>query len=209
MKILLKSYKTLFVAFAAFVVVGCASNVRTKVSTFISPSASLTGASVMVKPFDASQTGALEFKFYKDILENKLKAEGFSINNANPSHIALLGYNVTRKEADGYRTGTVVFGSSFGYSNFHRNRGLVFAQRIENRHNYERLVKLTITKATPTSEAEIDNAGNIIEISARSVGSCESLPSVFEPMLDGIFKNLSRPNGSIVTVKTPSKEGGC
>jgi|GEM_PF-1577285 len=201
----------LLLTFGMLVITGCASNVRTKINTFIAPSAPIGTGSIAVVPFDDGMIGSLEFGFYRDQLEQKLVTAGYRINNENPDYLAQLAFSVSQKEVGSTRFGTVVFGGGFGFSHFYNRNNLIFTQQVEDRFEFERLVRMTIIKNQDTPAANntaIADSPNLLEITARSLGRCENLTAVFEPMLRGIFQNLTRANGSVVTVKT-SAEAGC
>ncbi len=201
----------LLLMLGVLVVSGCSSNVRTKISTFIAPSAPIGAGSIAVVPFDESMVGSLEFGFYQNQLEQKLVSAGYRINNDNPDYLARLAFSVAQKEVGSTRFGTVVFGGGFGFSHFHNRNGLIFTQQTEDQFEFERLVRMTIVKNQSVNagkQVAVPDSPNLLEITARSLGRCEHLAAVFEPMLRGIFQNLARANGSVVTVKT-SADAGC
>lgn len=87
--------------FAAVLIVllaGCASSVRTKISTFHDSSVAVGAGTIRVEPLNDSLKGSLEFGYYKERLEEKLKQAGYSVQTGNTQYVARLDYNVSRRE---------------------------------------------------------------------------------------------------------------
>ncbi|MBU2984416.1 hypothetical protein KO528_03570 [Saccharophagus degradans] len=195
--------------FAAALIVllaGCASSVRTKISTFHDSSVAVGAGTIRVEPLNDSLKGSLEFGYYKERLEEKLKQAGYSVQTGNTQYVARLDYNVSRREAEQSPSSQIVVATGVGFHRRYSRTGLYFSDNFEKRFEFERLLVLVIADAGKLAAAKanpdaVDETINVLEITARSVGNCESLPIVYEEMLEAIFKDLKRPNGSMQTVK--------
>lgn len=187
-------------------VTGCSSSVRTKISTFHDTSVAVGAGTIRVEPLNENLKGSLEFGYYKERLEQKLTQAGYSVQSGKTQYVARLDYDVTRREAEQSPSSQVVVSTGIGFPRRYSRTGLYFSDSFEKRFEFERLLVLIIADAAKLAAAK-DNTGdveqtiNVLEVKARSVGNCESLPIVYEEMLEAIFKDLKRPNGSMQTVK--------
>lgn len=179
----------------------CSSSVRTKISTFRDSAVPVGAGTIKVEPLDTALKGSLEFKYYKEGLEAKLQQAGYTVQAGETQYVARLNYNVTRREAEQTQGTRIMVGT--GYAPRYSRTGLYFSDSFEKRFEFERMLVLVIADAAKAANVtEGDNGPvNVLEITARSVGNCESLPIVYEEMLSAIFQELSRPNGSMRTVK--------
>lgn len=201
----MRIFRTGLVLALVICICACSSSVRTKVSTFRDAGVPVGSGTIKVEPLDPGLKGSLEFKYYKEGLERKLSQVGYQIANGDTQYIAKLDYSVTRQEAENTKGSKIVVGTGVGFTPRYSRSGLYFSESFEKRFEFERMLVLVITdtealKAAEQTEAE-DKPVNILEVTARSVGNCESLPIVYEEMLSAIFQDLARPNGSMHTVK--------
>lgn len=184
----------------------CETVIRAKVETFRNSSNALPLGTVRIEPADASLDASLEFKHYRDKLAERLMQLGYDVVEAdNSEYIATLAYAVSRQEKD-RPSSRVVVGGHFGYYS-HYPRGSIFITDFNAKEfEYVRDVSLSLSESIAPSQTEISNtnsqvAKTIIEMRATSVGHCEHLTVVYDEMLEAIFSNMSRSNGSIDTVK--------
>ncbi len=186
---------------------GCASTLETRVSTFRDESAVIGQGTIKVVPDKSELTDSLEFGLYRQKLEQKLAALGYTPVEDNPRYIAQLGYWVEEREVpdDGPRTsiGTsigTVFGGRVGVGT-----GITLGGGRGTETEYYRVITIAIedNRSFPR-DGKARQANRLVEIRASSAGSCGNLPVVFDQMLDAVFTDFMRPSGSTVTVEVPA-----
>lgn len=177
----------------------CQSIVRTDIETFRANETALKAGRVLIVPMEKWQSSgdSLEFKFYRDKLAAKLQSLGLTpVNTGDAEYLAKLGYRVSRQEKDDPHS-RVLIGGHVGYGRFYPSTSLVLTDLNRERYEYVREVGL----ALETFENNAD-ASKLVQVKATSIGGCQHLTVVYDEMLDAIFKDLWRENGSVVNVKT-------
>jgi hypothetical protein len=175
----------------------CTASVRTTVTSY-SADAVLNKGAVYIVPGDESDAPAgLEFDHFSRELAARFELAGFqiadSIDSAN-YEVALI-YGVLRQEKDS-RRGHTHFHTSLAFSRSRFGSAIIFEPE-EDEFEYVRYVELHVIQASERDDSAMRS------IRAVSKGQCEHLGPVFGSMLDAIFKDLNRPDGSIVTITTP------
>lgn len=183
--------------------VSCASKVRTNITTFTNEKASFsTGTIGIVNASSGQGNNGLEFEFYKNKLASKLESIGYQVvDEQAPEFLAFLDYGVARREKESDNS-HVQFGLGFGrYSRFGR---VIFSEPLTREFEFVRRVHLAIEKNLGQGSRSSESADDkLIELDAVSLGRCAQLIEVFDPMLEAIFENLYRPNGSTERVTVP------
>lgn len=209
---------------------GCTSTVRTRVSTFVEPTADFGEGTIAVKHADESKENSLEFEFYKAKVEAHLRNLGYRIAAPEDAqYIAHVGLEVEKLEPS-WRHSSFFVGNHFGpYWNtgfgpywdpglghyyrpdhpFYRHR--IYGPRpyywgtsVSPRYGAEfaRTVSLTISKMPSASDGEPQRT---YEVKATSVGHCSEMSVVFDEMLSAIFQNFPGENGAVKTVRVPGE----
>jgi hypothetical protein len=84
-----------------FLASGCASTVKTRTSTFKATNAEFGTGAIAVQPADPSLADSLEFALYRSKVEDKLRAEGYTIAQAETAdYVARLGFQVIEDGQD-------------------------------------------------------------------------------------------------------------
>ena len=190
-------------AVALLILAGCESTVVSQIETFRNDDIALKGDSIAVRSKNQAIENSLEFRFYKEKLESKLKNYGFNVIQAEePSDfVALLGYSVNEVESEERNRGSVYLSSAYGRYGYYRAGGGVLISEADLQRVYDRRVSLEINKSS-----ELDSyKDKAIQISVSSKGHCEHLSVVFDEILDAVFANLERDNGSVAQVKVPGE----
>ena len=174
----------------------CQPAVRTDIATFRDEGLSLTPGSIVVVPDSDETAQSLEFRYFKDKLAARFQAAGLSPEESDSTdYVARLGYSVSRQEKD-QPNSRVYIGGHIGYHRY-PHHGSVLLSDVGDEFEYVR--ELTIAVERRASEAPLQ----IVQVKAASVGQCEHLTVVYDEMLDAIFSNLLRADGSVekVTIK--------
>ncbi len=174
----------------------CESTVRTQIQTFRNDAAgaALSGK-VYIAPAGGEKDNSLEFDFYRKKLAQRLAAIGLTeTDKASADYIATLGYGVSRQEKD--RPNTRVYVS--GYWGHYPRSGLIMGENLGSEYEFVRELSFKIDRNDGSSEQK--PAEKIVQILATSEGACQHLSVVYDEMLEAIFANLWRANGSLVTL---------
>ncbi len=172
----------------------CQSIVRTDVSTFRSSEVALPVGTILITGKDEKESTSLEFKYYRDKLAERLSGLGYTpVDTADAAFKAVLSYGVLRQEKDEPHS-RVVIGGTFGYYPYYPHSSILVSDFNDTEFEFVRDVSLSIESL---SEKNI----KVIEIKASSVGHCEHLTVVYDEILDAIFKDVLRPNGSVQKVR--------
>ena len=186
-------YTALLLLSAALI--ACQSNVKTSVETFRDENRSFEVGRIKVVPGSDALKGSLEFDYFRSKLAERLAGVGFSpVEDDSAEFIAKLDYSVERQEVtDGSRTFVT---TSLGYHR--RFGGIIIADDYGNDFEYKRAINIEIAKVAPSSAAV---QAKVIAIKANSVGSCEHLTVVYDEMLEAVFADFNRGNGSLEHIK--------
>ncbi len=152
-----------------------------------------TGGVIAQKVTGKVDSSSLEFIYYKDKLAGRLQSAGYALSDSDDSeYLATLAYGVIRQEKDEPST-RVVIGGHFGHY-LHYPHSPIFLSDIDNpKFEYVRELSFSIERLG-------DSPTKIMQVKATSVGRCEHLTVVYDEMLDAIFSNLYRANGSVEKV---------
>lgn len=192
-----------------FVLAGCQSAVRTSIITYANPALATTPGSIKVVPAAGLQDN-LEFKHFKKGMEARLAKQGYQPTDAdNAEFRAELNYAVSRQEKNNPRS-RVMLGGHLGYYSHHPGGAVLITDDGGREYEYVREVSFAISKSAATKKAEtqssenktpVEPANEIVRVNASSTGSCQYLTVVYDEMLDAIFSNLMRPDGSVVNLR--------
>ncbi|MFL0802083.1 MAG: hypothetical protein K6L81_00050 [Agarilytica sp.] len=173
---------------------GCQSIVRTDVSTFRSNDAALPVGTILITGKNEEESKSLEFNYYRDKLAERLSVLGYTpVDSSDAKFKAVLSYGVLRQEKDEPHS-RVVIGGTFGYYPYYPHGSILVTDFNDTEFEFVRDVSLSI-------ESLGEGQSKIIEIKASSVGHCEHLTVVYDEILDAIFSNVLRPNGSVQKVR--------
>jgi len=176
----------------------CSSALNTRITTFKDQKAGAETGTVVILPFDKTTSGSLEFSWFAEPLAIKMEALGFQVvEGANAEYSLELAYGVNRREADNRNNDTLILSGGFGGFRRGTSLGVVIDADNDKRYEYERIVQLRLRKNTA---GDTENK-SLIEVSALSIGHCDLILPVYPIMLDAIFKDFYRANGSTVHVK--------
>lgn len=194
-------YKIIGIAFTALVLTACQPVVRTQIQTFHSESETLAAGNVFIAPAGGEDMDTLEFQYYRNILATKLAQIGLqSSSKAEATYLATLGFAVSRQEKD--KPSSRVFVS--GFWGRYPHSGVVLSDDLGPDFEYVREISLTIDKKAPPAAEK----SQLLQVRASSEGACQHVSVVFDEMLDAIFQDLWRANGSVVSVKVKG-EASC
>lgn len=170
----------------------CQPVVRTDVATFRADTVPLKTGTIRVVPGKDVEEN-LEFRHYKQRVETRLAALGYvPVTDDSAEFIARLGYSVVREEIDRPHSGRVTLGA--GFYRYPRS-SIYFANGGGAEYEYLREVSLAIDAA-----ATEETADQVIQVRATSRGQCEFLTVVFDEMLDAVFANMQRGDGTVEQV---------
>ncbi len=199
--------KCVLALFVLVNITNCATRVSSKVSTFRNDANLLSPGTIIVKPEEGVAGDSLEFRYFKEKLEEKLKEQGYKTRQLDqePEYIAYLGYGVEQLERDD-KGGRIYFTGGIGRGHPYGSRyGHVFVSNTGNvQDQYSRFISFRIDANKPPLEEDVF-AHKIVQVTARSQGNCELLAPVYDEMLEAIFQKIDRPNGSIQSVTVPGK----
>lgn len=197
---------------ATALLAGCASKVWTTVTTYSAEGGLPAGAVLRIVPLKVdqgeqrSETGfeeqqafdPLEFKYFADILGQRFSNAGYSLAKDDVTDLEVsLAYDVERRERDDDRPFTLY--GSYGY--FYRYGSVILVDDFDReRYEFVRRVKVQVARVGA------DESEPLLSLTAVSVGHCGHLSAVYDEMLEAIFTNLNRANGSII--RLPAKSVG-
>lgn len=175
----------------------CSSHLRTTITTFQDGALPIAVGTFHVVPFENTPASEqLKFGFYKKQLEDKLKHMGFSLaTDTEAQYTVYLSFSTTRREKD-QKHSDVHFRGLYARGRGHGSGGIVIRDFRGHEFEYVRRVQIGME--------EKSSAHKLVEIDAVSFGECNQMPSVFSPMLDAIFENFWRTNGSVEKVVVPA-----
>ena len=204
---------------------GCMSLsiVRTTTTTFYVPDHNKRG-SIYVVSVSAETNNSLEFKHYKERIEQKLVVAGYSIakDTTEAQFIAIVSYGIDTGKTSivstpifgqtgggtTYSSGTVYgYGSSASYSGTSYTMptyGMV-GTTTGSFQVYTRAIAIDIVEV---QRLKTDNFNKIYEIRAKSTGSCSVIAGVFDEMLEAIFKKFPGESGKSITIEIPVDTNG-
>ncbi len=183
--------RAVLVFILAVTLCGCASQVRTTVSTFRAVDTLPANGSIRVSPLPETHHDELEFLYFGEKLAAKLNGLGYEVvETGDADLIAYLDFSSVRQKKD--HKNATHFYSSLGYR--YRHGSVVVVDGDHEEYEYVRRVQVRIVK--PAGDGE----ENLLNVAAVSAGACSYLASVYDEMLASIFANLYKENGSVVTV---------
>lgn len=185
----------------------CSTTLNTRITTFKDQAVnSDTIGSVYIRPLEADKAGSLEFSWYAEPLASRMEALGFRVvKDPDADYLLDLEYGVNRRGADDKNSNTVFISGGFG--SFRRGSSVgVVLDNDDDTYEYERVVNLRLTKRAGDANTK---GLSLLEVSAVSVGRCELLLPIYPAMLDAIFTDLYRANGSTVRVKSSLDADHC
>tara|TARA_B100001971_G_C18088814_1_gene482351 strand:- start:18 stop:704 length:687 start_codon:yes stop_codon:yes gene_type:complete len=204
-----------------FLISGCVERMRgvkSDVSVFHNITEQHKGNSVVVLPFQKELESSLEFQNYKKTIENNLQKYGFSIvqEKDTSDFIAFVSYGV-----DGGKDKLVsspVYGSTGGgsgtFSGSSYNYGTggtsyysgttysmptfgVVGSSTSSITQYTRQLAMDLVE---TSTLESKKINKVYEGRVKSSGSCSMISYVMPEMLESLFRDFPRKNGSSETI---------
>lgn len=197
------NYKGVALLLATLLLSACQSIVRTDVATFHKEDAVFDSGSVVVLPKDGVATSNLEFAFYKTKLEQHLSDMGLSPTDSDDADfVARLGYSVSRQEQDKPNS-RMLIGGHFGTPFRYGHSSIIMSDDLGAEFEYVREVSVVIERNGPEQDPE-----QLLAVNASSIGKCEHLTVVYDEMLEAIFRDIRRPNGSVENIKVKG-EAAC
>ncbi len=188
--------KAAFLFLIIVVTAACQPYVRTHITTYQNSDATPLTGDIFIKPPEVFKGSALEFSFYKKKLAQRLRAIGLTpVEDSSAPYVAVMQYGVTRQEKEN-PSPHLFWGGHYGFSR--RSGTTVIINDDSEEFENVRHLSLSIQHNTP---AEGKSAEELLNVSAQSTGSCGHLSVVIDEMLDAIFLELYRPDGSIKKVK--------
>jgi len=198
--------------------------VTTVITSFRSPDFTTNGKSIAVVPVDGIREGSLEFAFYREKIEQRLKIAGFSIADSKDAElIAVVSYGIDdgvrhtsnipiQGQTGGgttYHSGTVYgAGGSASYSGSSYQMptyGTVGSFPVSVTE-YTRAIAMDIIRPSKQKNSE---PKVVYELRAKSKGHCSNFSEVFDEMLDGIFQVFPGENNESITVDVPAVFENC
>lgn len=199
--------------------VGLGSTIQSQVGVFHNITEQHKGVKVVVLPFQKELESSLEFQSYREIIETKLRINGFMIveDKDNSNYIAFVSYGIDAKEQI---VSSPVFGSTGGGTTY--SRGTV----TSSRRGYERYSGSSYSEPTfgvvgsssssvttytrqlamdfvETSTLEKDKVKKIYEGKVKSIGACGIVAAVMPLMIESLFKTFPQKSGSTNTIILP------
>ena len=193
----------LFTIALLLTVTACSSIVTTSVSTFRAPESNSERSTIKISAENPKLKNSLEFEHYRNKLAKHLSAEGFSpTQEADAEWVALLDYRIEYHGEDTSRQ-KIYVGAATGYRSGLSGGVVVTSPRELDNYLREVIIKIGRNVKEPTV------SDKLIEVYAKSQGNCEHLSVVFDEMLDAIFKNFMRDDGSVERINIASKKTSC
>lgn len=187
----------------------CAGSVWTTVSTYRADAGLPQKATIRIMPLvqinkvddiddgDAKNQpfDKLEFNYFAGRLGERFAKAGLSPTASEAADLTVyLAYDVSRQEKSDSRPV-----SMYGHLGYYYRYGSVIVVDDVDRDRYEFLRKV---KVSVLQSGDADESEPLLSLTAVSKGGCGHLASVYEEMLDAIFSNLNRPNGSVIKLKS-------
>lgn len=212
------SMKLPIIFFFAYLLTACTNRIETTKTTLYRPDYQSRG-SIVVMPKDPTKSNSLEFANVKVKFERKLNSIGYSISNDKSDHIALIEYGIDngteetrdqtmynthpgRKytEGKGKYKRTYEEPTTYTYAGIRRYRATY----------YTRYINLDIIDRLALEQEKLPTAiEKKLELRSTSIGSCPQLFSIFDEILEGVFRNFPGFNGQTVQVVIESEENKC
>ena len=201
-----------------FLFSGCAVEIPNRIGSNVSVFHNITeqqkGKSVVVLPFQKELESSLEFQNYKKTIEDNLKKYGFNIVQEKDisDFIAFVSYGIGGGKAE--LVSSPVFGSTGGgTTNFSGSAydfggggttyysGTAYSMptfgvvgsRTDSITTYTRQLAMDLVE---TSTLESKKVKKIYEGRVKSTGSCSMISYVMPEMLQSLFRDFPRKNGS-------------
>ena len=211
-----------------FLISGCAGlqpRVRSDVSVFHNITEQHKGKSVAVLPFQKELESSLEFQNYKKSIENNLQKYGFNIvqEKDTSDFIAFVSYGIDGGKEE--LVSSPVYGSTGGgsgtFSGSSYNYGTggtsyysgttysmptfgVVGSSTSSITQYTRQLAMDLVK---TSTLENKKITKVYEGRVKSTGRCKMISAVMPELLESLFRDFPRKNGSTETITIMSKPG--
>jgi hypothetical protein len=200
---------------------GCAplQQVHIKTTNFYIPEYKSAG-SISVVSAKQELNESLEFASYKARFEAKLVQAGYTIAN-NPSeaaYVAFVAFGIDNGKEEvsstpilgqtgggsTYSSGTVGNASYYGSSYTMPSYGVV-GTSVDSDTMFTRAIALDIVDAQSLKDG---HPKKILEIRAKSIGTCSVIAGVFDEILEGMFEDFPGESGKVHNVNVVSK-GNC
>lgn len=193
----------LYAALCCLLLSACSTTLDTRITTFKDPNAGSQRGRVAILPFNQDKEGSLEFSYFAGPLGKRLEDLGFLVVDdlGSADYLLDLDYGVNRRQAEDRNSDTVFISSGFGSWRRGTSIGFVIDGDNDERFEYERVVQIRLRKNTRDAVPEGKKVASLVEVSAISVGRCELIMPIYPVMLDAIFKDFYRANGSTVKVR--------
>ena len=182
----------------------------TDVTTFHDFPESWVGSTIAVIPYEKQDSRGLEWKKYSGMLEQRLKAQGYSIADLDQArYAAFFGYAIDkgREVVSTYSvpkygvTGYTGY-SAYGSTTITPQYGITGSQtKVRTDTVYSRAVKIEIYD---TRRKEV-----VWEMTLESQGSCRRLTNLMRYFLEAAFKDFPGPDGDGRQIVIPLENYGC
>jgi len=200
---------------------GCAVGAISTVSVFHNITEQHKGNSVVVLPFQKELESSLEFQNYKKTIENNLQKYGFHIvqEKDTSDFIAFVSYGIGGGKEE--LVSSPVFGSTGGgtttFSGSAYNYGTggtsyysgtaysmptfgVVGSRTSSVTTYKRQLAIDLVE---TSTLESKKVNKVYEGRVNSSGWCSMIAPIMPAMLESLFRDFPRKNGSTESIQIP------
>ena len=216
-----------------FLFSGCAeipkipNRVSSNVSVFHNITEKNKGNKVVVLPFQKELESSLEFQNYKKTIENNLQKYGFNIvqEKDTSDFIAFISYGIDGGKEELVSSpvygstggGTTTFrGSAYNYgvggSTYYSGTAYsmptfgVVGSRTSSITQHTRQLAMDLVE---TSTLESKKVKKIYEGRVKSTGSCSMISYVMPEMLQSLFRDFPRKNGSSEMIIITYEESKC
>lgn len=217
----MKTKKLLVVLALTIFISGC-SVIKTRTTAFYTPEFATSGK-IVVLAAEKDLNNSLEFSHYKRKFEEKLSENGYQIvqSISEADYIANVAYGIDegkrsivstpifRKTGGGttYSSGTI-FGSggsaSYSGTSYTAPTYGVVGSSTSSVTHFTRVITFDVTDAKSTD----NEIKKLYEARAISIGTCSVIASVFDEILEAMFKDFPSENGKTIKVEVPFK-GQC
>lgn len=206
---------------SVFMVGGCATPMRAKITTYHGQDHGGRGP-ISVRPVNEEQSTSLAFQSHSRLLIQKLTTVGYTEVPDSPSsqYVAFMTYGI-----DSGKTSTTVVplygpiggGTITTTGKITNNYGRSFSYNSTTTQipTYGMVGAIPITSTSYTRELNIDiyREGEMpvktYEIRAKSIGSCGNINIVLPVMIEAVFKEFPLENGKSVSVEVDAKGINC
>ena len=176
---------------------------------------------ITVLSSDGEKEGSPEFNFYKAKVEEKLRAQGYTIepNGPDADHIAFVGYGIDdgTTKTGSYSTwgqtggGTTTYSSGTVYSSGGGSATYdgtsttaptygVTGSKSYSYTQFKRVIELTILDQELLAQGKEQI---VYQSKTMSEGSCNVIGEVFDEMLEAMFTDFSTKNGQNRKLEVP------